>query len=656
MSRIRAYLEARFDDDAHVLASVLFEELVAARVRSLLPDAGSRDPRARAAAGVRRAARPAAVKLTVGLDHEPGEEMQLDWLELSETPWGVKAYVLVGALSHSGRVAWRVRGGESVRAPGRGAGRRAAPPGRHRALVADRSDGDVRLPGHATGCGRRRRRWPSTTASLSRSVRRETAAAQGCRREGDRLSDAVVVALGAGRHAGAGAGRSGPLVRRLSRIAAGAGSSTVGELAAGEPLLGLPELPFPAEYQAGAGRLARRAGRVRDQPLQRPARLRRPDGRGPRAARRACTWRSTRPPAPGSPGTAAPPPAPGRWSAHPEHARKLLERAVLERSPHEGVSAQAEPAAGRARAAPRPPACAARTPAGRGRRSGSVRRIAQGGRPSDEQARQLPETSARTSPTSSSPRSPSSSPPRSSRPRRTSRATPSSCTTCSASRSHATEQRRLDGRMRFAGLPRAQDAGGVRLHAQPGIDRASRRRARHPAVRPGEGERAADRPARCRARRCSPPRSASKPCRPATASTTPPPPTSSPAPPAPRSRAAGRPRCASGPDQRSSIVDELGYLPMVGEAGIAPVPGDLAPLPARQRDPDDQPWDRANGARSSRTRPSPPRSSTACCTTRPCCRSTATATACAATAPACTSYAAPSQPTRRPRHERRRHR
>ena len=49
----RAYLEARFVDDAHVRASVLFEELVPARVRSLLPDVGARDPRARAAAGVR---------------------------------------------------------------------------------------------------------------------------------------------------------------------------------------------------------------------------------------------------------------------------------------------------------------------------------------------------------------------------------------------------------------------------------------------------------------------------------------------------------------------------------------------------------------------------------------------------------------------------
>ena len=44
------------------------------------------------------------VNVTVGPEHAPGEELQLDWLELSETPWGEKAYVLVGALSHSGRV------------------------------------------------------------------------------------------------------------------------------------------------------------------------------------------------------------------------------------------------------------------------------------------------------------------------------------------------------------------------------------------------------------------------------------------------------------------------------------------------------------------------------------------------------------------------
>jgi hypothetical protein len=41
--------------------------------------------------------------VTVELEHEPGEEIQFDWLELTETPWGEAAYVLVGALSFSGR-------------------------------------------------------------------------------------------------------------------------------------------------------------------------------------------------------------------------------------------------------------------------------------------------------------------------------------------------------------------------------------------------------------------------------------------------------------------------------------------------------------------------------------------------------------------------
>jgi hypothetical protein len=41
---------------------------------------------------------------TIELVHEPGEELQLDWLELPETPWGAPAHVLVGALSHSGRI------------------------------------------------------------------------------------------------------------------------------------------------------------------------------------------------------------------------------------------------------------------------------------------------------------------------------------------------------------------------------------------------------------------------------------------------------------------------------------------------------------------------------------------------------------------------
>lgn len=40
---------------------------------------------------------------TVRIEHPAGEELQIDWLELRDTPWGRPIYVLVGALSHSGR-------------------------------------------------------------------------------------------------------------------------------------------------------------------------------------------------------------------------------------------------------------------------------------------------------------------------------------------------------------------------------------------------------------------------------------------------------------------------------------------------------------------------------------------------------------------------
>ena len=43
--------------------------------------------------------------VTVEIEHPPGEEIQRDWLELApdDVPWGEPAFVLVGALSHSGR-------------------------------------------------------------------------------------------------------------------------------------------------------------------------------------------------------------------------------------------------------------------------------------------------------------------------------------------------------------------------------------------------------------------------------------------------------------------------------------------------------------------------------------------------------------------------
>jgi transposase len=106
------YLKARFHDDAHVLATTLFEELVGLGFDRSYPTL-VREIRELGLRPVCECCKAGAVKLTVGLDHEPGEELQLDWLELSETPWGVKAYVLVGALSYSGKLRGCFSEGES---------------------------------------------------------------------------------------------------------------------------------------------------------------------------------------------------------------------------------------------------------------------------------------------------------------------------------------------------------------------------------------------------------------------------------------------------------------------------------------------------------------------------------------------------------------
>jgi len=98
----RHYLEARFDDDPHVFATVLFDELVELGFKRSYPTL-VRELR-------RLKLRPrceccrAGTTVCAEIAHEPGEELQLDWLELSETPWGRKAYVLVGVLPHSGRL------------------------------------------------------------------------------------------------------------------------------------------------------------------------------------------------------------------------------------------------------------------------------------------------------------------------------------------------------------------------------------------------------------------------------------------------------------------------------------------------------------------------------------------------------------------------
>jgi transposase len=99
---VEPYVRQRFVDDPHVWATALFDEVVKLGYPRSYPTF-TRQLRDR---DLRPHCEPCSSsngRATADIDHPPGEEIQWDWLELDDTPWGDKAYVLVGALSCSGR-------------------------------------------------------------------------------------------------------------------------------------------------------------------------------------------------------------------------------------------------------------------------------------------------------------------------------------------------------------------------------------------------------------------------------------------------------------------------------------------------------------------------------------------------------------------------
>ena len=97
------YLVARFADDPHVWASALHDEVCRLGYVQSYPSfarqirtAGLR-PHCEACRGVKG-------RDTIEIDHPAGEEIQWDWFERRNAPWGGTAYVLLGTLPHSGRV------------------------------------------------------------------------------------------------------------------------------------------------------------------------------------------------------------------------------------------------------------------------------------------------------------------------------------------------------------------------------------------------------------------------------------------------------------------------------------------------------------------------------------------------------------------------
>ncbi len=99
----RGYIAQRLADDPHLDATVLLRELRPLGFERSYPTL-TRELRRLGLRPACEVCKRGGHRLTIELVHEPGEELQLDWLELSETPWGEPAYVLVGALSHSGRI------------------------------------------------------------------------------------------------------------------------------------------------------------------------------------------------------------------------------------------------------------------------------------------------------------------------------------------------------------------------------------------------------------------------------------------------------------------------------------------------------------------------------------------------------------------------
>jgi transposase len=110
--RFEPYVRQRLADDPHVWATTLFDEVAGLGYVRSYPTF-TRQLRDR---GLRPHCEPCAAsngRAHVDIEHPPGEEeVQWDWLELDDTPWGTKAYVLVGGLSHSGRCRGWVSGSD----------------------------------------------------------------------------------------------------------------------------------------------------------------------------------------------------------------------------------------------------------------------------------------------------------------------------------------------------------------------------------------------------------------------------------------------------------------------------------------------------------------------------------------------------------------
>jgi transposase len=244
--RFEPYVRERLAEDPHLWGSALYDEVLALgyprsyvtfvreiRRRRLRP-------RCEACAGVR--GRP-----TIEIEHPPGEEIQWDWLELPDAPWGGEAHLLVGTLSHSGRV------------------RAVFAEGEDQAQLVAALDGVLRRLGGtarrwrvdrmATVCDRASGRLLPSFAAVARyyGVSVDVCAARRANRKGAVESRNNFLAQRFWRtlRARTPLEAQAKLDRFCERVGdrRRRGGRSVGELAASERLLALPALPYPATLE-----------------------------------------------------------------------------------------------------------------------------------------------------------------------------------------------------------------------------------------------------------------------------------------------------------------------------------------------------------------------------------------------------------------------
>jgi transposase len=100
---VEHYVRLRFSDDCHVWASALYDEVVPLGY-SLSYPSFVRQIRERGLRPHCEACRGVKGRDTIEIEHPAGEEIQWDWFERRNAPWGQTAYVLLGTLPHSGRI------------------------------------------------------------------------------------------------------------------------------------------------------------------------------------------------------------------------------------------------------------------------------------------------------------------------------------------------------------------------------------------------------------------------------------------------------------------------------------------------------------------------------------------------------------------------